>query len=287
MRDFQSRITHHVSCIALMSEIPTLLEAVYQEYGYDFRDYAPASLKRRVWKCVWEEGVTSVPELSEKILGDPDCLERFLLVLSTNMIAMFRDPGFYLACRQKVLPLLRTYPHVQVWQVGCSTGEELYSLAILLWEEGLHERTRIYATDTNETILRQAQAGTYPLSVMPVYNHHYSQAGGQRPFSEYYTVQGNQAVFHQRLQKNVVWSTHQLVTDASFNEFHLIFCRNVMIYLNQSLQERVLRLLYDSLVRSGVLALGRQESLPLTPWAAYYEPIDGGEKLYRRIGRAL
>jgi chemotaxis protein methyltransferase CheR len=270
-----------------MSEISALLEAVYQEYGYDFRDYAPASLRRRVWKCVWEEGVAGVPELVEKIVGDRACLERFLLVLSTHMIAMFRDPGFYLACRQNVLPWLRTYPSVQVWQVGCSTGEELYSLAILLWEEGLHERTRIYATDTNETILRQAQAGAFPLSAMPVYAHLYTQAGGQRPFNEYYTVQGNQAIFHRRLQKNVVWSTHQLVTDASFNEFHLILCRNVMIYLNHRLQERVLRLLYDSLVRSGVLALGRQESLPLTPWAAYYEAVDGREKLYRRIGRDL
>ncbi|MCI0395574.1 MAG: protein-glutamate O-methyltransferase CheR [Chloroflexi bacterium] len=268
-------------------EIQSLLKSVYQEYGYDFRGYALASLKHRIWQSVWQENVTAVPELEQKILREPACLERFLLILATNTTTMFRDPGFYLACRQKIVPLLRTYPFVRIWHVGCSAGQDVCSLAILLWEEGLYERTRIYATDINETILQQARSGVFPLGMIAEYARNYRQAGGRRSFSDYYTIRDNQVVFHPRLQENVIWATHNLVTDASFNEFHFILCRNVLIHFNSWLQERVCRLLHESLVRLGVLGLGSQESLPSGPWTTGYEIMDAHEKLYRKMRDAF
>lgn len=264
-------------------EIQLLLEGVFRHYGFDFRDYAPASLKRRIRRGIQEENLRTVSGFQEKVLHDPACMERFLLALSINVTAMFRDPGFYLAFREKVAPLLRTYPFVRIWHAGCSTGEEVYSMAILLQEEGLYNRTRIYATDMNEVVLKKAKDGIFPLGAMREYTQNYLKAGGARSFSEYYTARYEHAIFQPSLQKNIVWSQHNLATDSSFNEFNVVVCRNVMIYFNKSLQERVHRLLYESLILFGVLGLGSKESIRFTPCETRYEELDRREKLYRKV----
>lgn len=265
-------------------EIQLLLEGVFRYYGFDFRNYALASLKRRIWNTIRSEQLKSVSGLQEKVLHDPACMERFLLGLSVNVTAMFRDPSFYVAFRTKVVPLLRTYPFIRVWHAGCSTGEEVYSMAILLQEEGLYHRCRIYATDMNEVVLRTAKAGIFPLKLMQEYTQHYLKAGGKQSFSEYYTAAYDNAIFRSSLKENIVFSQHNLATDSSFNEFNVILCRNVLIYFNQLLQERVHKLLYQSLGRFGVLGLGHQESLKFTPHEKHYEELERHEKLYRRIG---
>ncbi len=264
-------------------EIQLLLEGLYRYYGFDFRDYAFASLKRRIWNTIRAEGLTSVSGLQEKVLHDPACLERFLLGLSVHVTAMFRDPTFYLAFRDKVVPLLRTYPFIRIWHGGCSTGEEVYSMAILLQEEGLYHRCRLYATDMNEMVLRQAKDGIFQLNLMQEYTQNYILAGGKKSFSEYYTAAYDHAIFRSNLKENMIFSQHNLATDGSFNEFHVILCRNVMIYFNQSLQQRVHNLLYESLSPFGVLGLGRQETLRFTPHEQDYEVLEKREKLYRRI----
>jgi chemotaxis protein methyltransferase CheR len=264
-------------------EIELLLEGVFRCYGFDFRNYAPASLKRRIWNTIRAEHLTSVSGLQEKVLHEPACLERFLLSLSVNVTAMFRDPSFYLAFRSKVVPLLRTYPFIRLWHAGCSTGEEVYSMAILLQEEGLYHRCRIYATDMNEMVLRKAKTGIFQLDSMQEDTHLYLKAGGKHSFSEYYTAAYDNAIFRSSLKENIVFSQHNLVTDGSFNEFNVIFCRNVLIYFNQSLQARVHNLLYESLCMFGILGVGHQESLKFTPHEKDYEQLESREKLYRRI----
>jgi chemotaxis protein methyltransferase CheR len=264
-------------------EIHLLLEGLYRHYGFDFRDYAPASLRRRVSNIVRSEHLESISGLQEKVLHDPGCLERFLLALSVNVSAMFRDPDFFLAFRVKAVPLLRTYPFIRIWQAGCSTGEEVYSMAVLLKEEGLYDRCRIYATDINETVLRKAKAGIYPLELMTKYSHNYVKAGGTRSFHEYYSVGYDHVILHPALKENIIFSQHNLVTDRSFNEFNVILCRNVMIYFNKALQERVHDLLHQSLIIFGILGLGNKESLRFTLHEKHYEELDRGEKLYRRI----
>jgi chemotaxis protein methyltransferase CheR len=264
-------------------EIQLLLEGLYRQYGFDFRDYALASLKRRIWNTIRAEQLTTVSGLQEKVLHDPGCLERFLLGLSVHVTAMFRDPSFYLAFRQNVVPLLRTYPFIRIWHAGCSTGEEVYSMAILLQEEGLYNRCRLYATDMSDMVLRKARAGIFSLESMQEYTQNYLQAGGKRSFSEYYTAAYDHALFRSSLKENIVFSQHNLAIDGSFNEFNVILCRNVLIYFNPVLQERVHNLLYESLSRFGVLGLGRQESLKFTPHEQHYEALEKREKLYRRI----
>jgi chemotaxis protein methyltransferase CheR len=264
-------------------EIDLLLEAIYRRYGFDFRQYAAASLKRRVWRRIHGERLESVSGLQERVLHDPACMERLLLDLSINVTSMFRDPSFYAAFRQEVVPLLRTYPFTRIWNAGCSTGEEVYSLAILLHEEGLYERTRIYATDINETVLEKAKAGVFPLEKMRDYTRNYIRAGGKSAFSEYYVAAYDGARFARSLVENVVFAQHNLVSDRSFNEFNAIMCRNVMIYFDRSLQARVHELFYDSLARFGVLALGHKESLAFSPFERSYEELDAGERIYRKI----
>ncbi len=286
-------IIHHSSFIIPMSpkhpnelediEIQLLLEGVYRYYGFDFRNYAMASLKRRIWNTIRTEKLTSVSGLQEKVLHDPACMERFLLGLSVNVTAMFRDPSFYISFRNKAVPLLRTYPFIRIWHAGCSTGEEVYSMAIMLFEEGLYNRCRIYATDMNEVVLRKAKAGIFPLNFMQEYTQLYLQAGGKQSFSEYYTAAYEGAILRSFLKENIVFSPHNLVTDASFNEFNVILCRNVLIYFNQKLQDHVHKLLYESLSMFGVLGLGKQERLLGVPYEQHYEELDNQEKLYRRV----
>ena len=264
-------------------EIALLLEGVYRHYGYDFRNYAPASLRRRIRQRVLDEGLRTVSGLREKVLHDPDCLDRLLLGLSINVSAMFRDPPFYRALRTEVVPLLRTYPFLRIWHAGCSTGEEVYSMAILLAEEGLYERARIYATDMNEVVLRQAREGILPLSAMREYTANYLQAGGREAFSSYYTASYGNAILRPSLRRNIVFAPHNLATDSVFNEFQVIICRNVMIYFDPELQARAHGLFLDSLVRLGFLCLGSRESLTGLPHESSYEGFDPEQRIYRRI----
>jgi chemotaxis protein methyltransferase CheR len=264
-------------------EIKLLTEGIYQHYGFDFRDYSLPSIKRRIWKRVYDEGLSTISGLQEKILHDSSCMERLLLDLSINTTAMFRDPTFYLAFRQKIVPVLRTYPFVRIWHAGCSTGEEVYSMAILLYEEGLYQRCRIYATDINEPVLQRAKEGIFPLNTMRENTSNYITAGGSGTFSEYYVAKYDHAIFRPSLRENVVFAQHNLVTDASFNHFNVIFCRNVLIYFNGALQERVQKLFLDSLEMFGILGLGKKETVRYSSAADSYEILDEEERLYRRI----
>jgi chemotaxis protein methyltransferase CheR len=264
-------------------ELELLLEAIHRRYGFDFREYAPASLKRRVWRRIRAEGLGSVSGLQEAVLHEPVVMERLLLDLSINVTAMFRDPSFYTAFRNEVVPLLKTWPFVRIWNAGCSTGEETYSLAILLQEEGVYDRSRIYATDINEAVLEQARAGVFPLDKMQEYTQNYLRAGGTRAFSEYYLAAYDAAQFQRSLMDNVVFAQHNLASDRSFNEFHAIVCRNVMIYFDRSLQDRVHELFYESLAMFGVLVLGHKESIRFTRFADRYEEIDADERIYRKV----
>src|SRR5216684_470677 len=264
-------------------ELHCLLEAVYRRYGWDFREYSPASLRRRVWRRVRREGLGSVSALQERILREPTVMERLLLDLSINVTAMFRDPSFYRALREQIVPLLRTYPFTRIWNAGCSSGEEVYSLAIVLEEEGVYDRARIYATDLNENVLERASEGVFPLAKMKEYTQNYIRSGGTRSFSDYYTSAYDAAAFDGSLKRNIVFAQHNLVSDRSFNEFNLIVCRNVMIYFDGTLQHRVHQLFYESLVRLGVLALGQRESIGLSPFEDRYEELDAQERIYRKV----
>jgi chemotaxis protein methyltransferase CheR len=264
-------------------EIDLLLEGVYRNYGVDFRQYSRASLRRRLWRRVDLERVETISGLQERLLHDPAVMERLLLDLSINVTAMFRDPSFFRALRVQIVPLLRTYPFIRIWNAGCSTGEETYSLAIVLREAGLYDRTRIYATDINELVLQRARQGLFPLEKMQDYTENYLAGGGMRAFSEYYTAAYEGAQFDRSLADNVVFAQHNLVSDRSFNEFQLIVCRNVMIYFDKTLQDTVHRLFHDSLARLGVLALGHKESIAFTTHQHDYDEIDADERLYRKI----
>lgn len=264
-------------------EIELLLEGVFRRYGFDFRSYAYASIRRRLWKRIEAEGVSTITELQGRVLHDPQAMERLLLDLSVNVTAMFRDPGFYATFRREVVPLLRTYPFIRIWHAGCSTGEEVYSTAIVLEEEGLLDRARVYATDINDVVLQQARSGIFPLNRMQEYTENYIRAGGTRSFSEYYTAKYDGALFSPTLSRNIVFAQHNLVTDRSFAEFNVIFCRNVLIYFDRELQERVHALFYDSLAMFGILALGSKESLRFSQYEDCYERLNSREKLYRKI----
>jgi chemotaxis protein methyltransferase CheR len=264
-------------------EIELLLEGIFRQYGFDFRSYAYSSIRRRIWKRIAAEGLENVSALQERVLHDPRFMERLLLDFSVNVTAMFRDPTFYTAFREHVVPLLRTYPFIRVWHAGCSTGEEVYSMAILLQEEGLLDRARLYATDINEVVLQKAKAGIFPLDRMQEYTENYIRAGGKRSFSEYYTAKYDGAIFTPSLRSNIVFSQHNLVTDRSFAEFHVILCRNVLIYFDKTLQRRVHGLFYESLVNFGILCLGSKESLKFSAYEDCYEQIERSEKIYRKI----
>jgi chemotaxis protein methyltransferase CheR len=264
-------------------ELGLLLDAVFRLYGYDFRDYARTSMRRRVHNIMRAEGVRTISALQDRVLHDPAAWERFLASISVNVSAMFRDAGFFLAFRRQAVPLLRTYPFIRVWHSGCSIGEEVYSLAILLEEEGLSDRALIYATDINEGALRKAREGIYPAELMQKYTRGYIESGGLRAFSDYYTARYDRAILRPSLQRNIVFAQHNLVSDGPFNEFNVILCRNVMIYFNQELQRRTHALLYRSLGMFGLLGLGARESLRFMPQEACYQPLVEGEKIYRKV----
>lgn len=264
-------------------EVRLLLEGIRAIYGYDFQDYAPASFRRRLRKILAEEGLPSLSRLLEMILHDPAQMGRFLIALAVPTTAMFRDPGFYLAMRQKVAPLFKDLPFFRAWHAGCSTGEEVYSLAILLEEEGLLPKAKRYATDLSQEVIDKAKEGIFAAKAMQAYTNNYARSGGRESFSHYYTAKHDLAIMRPDLVREVVWATHNLVSDGSFNEFHLILCRNVMIYFNPKLQERVHHLLYDSLAVGGVLGLGRGESLLGSSHADSYQAMDVAEKIYVKV----
>ena len=264
-------------------EIRLLLEGIFLRYGFDFRSYAYSSIRRRLWKRIEGLGLSTVSELQQKVLHEPASMETLLLDLSVNVTAMFRDPSFYRAFLSEVVPLLRTYPFIRIWHAGCSTGEEVVSMAILLKEEGLYDRARIYATDINEVVLAKARAGIFPIDRMQEYTENYIRAGGTRSFSEYYTARYDGALFDDSLFERVVFSQHNLVTDRSFAECHVILCRNVLIYFDKDLQNRVHDLFYDSLVMFGVLGLGSKETLRFSRFEECYEQLSRQEKLYRKV----
>ncbi|MFZ2407716.1 MAG: CheR family methyltransferase [Methylobacter sp.] len=241
-------------------EISLFLEALFQRHDYDFRNYAKASLKRRVLALAAEQRMT-VSELIPRLLREEDCLMEVLAQLSVPVSEMFRDPPVFKALRETVLPLLKTYPRINVWQAGCATGEEVYSLAIMLDEEGLLERSQIYATDINDLALHKAEDGIFPMRTLAEYEKNYKNAGGKARFSDYYVANAEFFRIHKRLRKKIVFAHHNLVSDGVFCEVQLILCRNVLIYFNDELQKRVFDLFHKSLVRGGFLCLGTRESL--------------------------
>ncbi|TBL79934.1 CheR family methyltransferase [Paenibacillus thalictri] len=264
-------------------EIKLLLEGIYRAYGYDFRDYSMSTIRRRIWHRVRLEGMSSITALLERVLHQPLMMERLFRDFTIHVTEMFRDPSFFLSLRQNVIPWLKTLPFIRIWHAGCSTGEEPFSMAILLHEEGLLDKARIYATDLNDALLKQAMTGTYPLNRMKMYTRNYLHAGGNRPFSEYYAAEDNKARFHSFLSEHIVFAQHNLATDHSFNEFHVIICRNVLIYFNRDLQTRVHKLFYESLGQGGILGLGNRETISFTVCESSYSGMDAAERLYRKV----
>ncbi|GIN61063.1 chemotaxis protein R [Robertmurraya siralis] len=263
-------------------EIKLLLEGIYQCYGLDFRDYAMTSIRRRILYRMKVEKIATVTQLLDRVLHDPKMMEKLYFDFSINVSEMFRDPSFFLTMRKKILPKLAKYPLIRIWHAGCSTGEEVYSMAILLKEEGLFDKSRIYATDINERVLEAAKKGEFPLKKMQDYTNNYVNSGGVQDFSGYYTVQKDFAKFDASLSKNITFAQHNLVTDGSFNEFHMIICRNVLIYFNRSLQERVHSLFFHSLSNNGFLGLGSREGLLNRMTNLQYQVIDNKEKIYQK-----
>lgn len=264
-------------------EIELLLEAIFRYYGYDFRNYAYSSIKRRIWYRVQAEKLNSISELQEKVLHNSFYMKRLLSSLSINVTSMFRDPEFFQSFRTNVIPILREVPFIRIWHAGCSTGEEVYSMAILLHEEGLYEKARIYATDMGEGVIQKAKKGGFPIERLEEYTDNYRKAGGIKDFSAYYSIDHDDVVMHSFLKKNIVFAQHNLVTDRSFNEFNAILCRNVMIYFDKHLQNHVHQLFVESLLKFGVLALGNKETMKFTEVDQFYESLDSSQKIYRKI----
>lgn len=265
-------------------EIRLLLEALYLKYHYDFRNYAMASIKRRLRQAREQLGFSTFSSLQESLLHDPDMLPRLLRYLTVQVSEMFRDPTYFKAIREHVVPHLRTYPTLKVWVAGCSEGEELYSLVILFREEGLEDRTLFYATDINQEALSAAEAGIYSIERIRLFTENHRLSGGKTSLSNYYQAAYGNASFDKSLRRNVVFSDHSLVTDAVFGEMHLISCRNVMIYFDRKLQNRALGLFNDSLARKGFLGLGSKESLRFSDYGSEFSDFDRNEKIYQKVG---
>ena len=264
------------------AEVEAFLAELCQLSGMDFRTYAARSVRRRIRHLMLQEGAATLRDLARRVFVDARSACAFAQRLCVNVTSMFRDPGFFLAMRRKVLPLLQAAPFIRVWHAGCSTGEEVYSMAILLREEGLDARTRLYATDVDEGALARAARGVYPLEVMREYTQNYQRAGGTAAFSEYYSVSPRGAAFDPALRRHVVFSRHNLATDESFHSFQLVLCRNVLMYFEPALQRRALAVIWRSLEPDGVLGLGQREIVPDEPSAGRYAEIDPVNKLYRR-----
>lgn len=264
-------------------EVKLLLEAIYLKYGHDFREYSFSHMKRRILHKAFLLGISSISELQHRVLYDKDMLDELLPEFSINVTDMFRDPCFFKALRTEVIPLLETYPFIKIWHAGCSTGEEVYSMAILLKEEGLYDRCQIYATDFNELVLQQAKEGIFPVERIPDYTKNYQQAGGKALFRDYYVAQYEAACFNPSLRERITFAQHNLVTDSVFGEMNLILCRNVLIYFNRNLQRRVITLFYESLSNQSFLCLGSKESLRYSDHHQAFSPVVEKEKIYQKM----
>ncbi|MEP6484031.1 MAG: CheR family methyltransferase [Rudaea sp.] len=263
-------------------ELPLFVEAVYRKYHYDFRDYALASLKRRLRTALPRFGCASLSQLQHRMLYEPDIFNQLLDYLTVQMSEMFRDPDYFRALRTRVVPVLRTYPSLKIWVAGCSTGEEVYSLAILLHEEGLLKRTLIYGTDINAHALRKAEAGVFDIERIAQFSHNFQRSGARTSLSAYYTAAYGNAVFDAALKKHMVFSDHSLATDSVFAETHLVSCRNVLIYFNRVLQDRAIGLFRDALCPRGFLGIGSKETLRFSSHCDAFEGIDAGNRIYRK-----
>ena len=261
-------------------EIRLLIEALYLKYGYDFRNYSKAHIKRRILNRFQISELNSITEMTHKAIYDSDFVDKILMDLSITVTEMFRDPSFYKALRQSVLPVLRSYPHVKIWHAGCASGEEVYSMAIILREEGLFHKTQIYATDFNPLILRHAKKAEYPISRIKEFTVNYQKAGGKRSFSDYYKADDETAKLNENLKQNIVFANHNLVTDSVFAEMNLIVCRNVLIYFDRQLQDKVIGLFMESLAGGGFLCLGSKENLQFSPHFHTFEPVVEQERIY-------
>ncbi len=263
-------------------EINLLLEAIYQKYGYDFKEYADASMRRKILHRLELFKLSNISEMTHRVLHEQEFFEILLQDFYTSVTEMFRDPSYYQALRKAVIPILKTYSHPRIWVAGCASGEEAYSLAILLKEEGLYDRSQIYATDLDKNAIKKARDGLYSAELLRKYTSNYQKAGGVESFSDYYVAQNQNAVMDPSLKQKILFSTHNLVSDDSFNEMHLISCRNVLIYFKKALQERVLGLFHRSLCRQGILCLGAKESLHFTSHDDAFETLMNHEKIYRK-----
>jgi len=264
-------------------ELDLLLEELFRSYGYDFTNYARASLKRRVSRLMIIDRFPSFAELLYRVRRDSTYLTRIVEELTVNVTEMFRDPGVFKTIREQVLPVLATHPFIRIWHAGCATGEEVYSMAILLEEANLLHKSLLYATDLNPTAIENIRKGVFPISEMKQYSENYILSGGKHDFSRYYTAKYNWAKFDDKLKSKMIVATHNLVSDRSFNEFALIFCRNVLIYFDKYLQDNVLTLFDDSLEKLGFLVLGSKENLRFSPIARKYKQLENRERIWRKV----
>lgn len=263
-------------------ELKLLSEAIYLRYGYDFKDYTKSHLKRRILRRVKLDNLENITQLTERLLYDRNALEQILLDLSINVTEMFRFPQFFKDLRENVIPILKTYPSVNIWHAGCSTGEEVISMAILLKEEGVLNRVNIYATDINKKVLEIAKEGIYPIEEVKKWTKNYQNTGGKKSFSDYYVAKYDHAIFDQDLLKNVTFLEHNLVIDKTFIDANLIICRNVLIYFNKKLQNQVLELFEESLIPGGVVGIGSKENLRFTSVYENFESITTASKIYKK-----
>ena len=262
-------------------EIDLLLKVIFETYGYDFTQYSRAHVQRRINNRMMMSDI-NISELRHLVLTNVEFAAQLLQDLSITVTEMFRDPAFYRSLREHVIPILKTYPYIKIWHAGCSSGEEAYSMAVLLTEEGLYDRCTIYATDFNQQALDKARAGIFSHELIKEYTLNYQHAGGNESFSGYYTSDSQKVIMNQKLKKNIVWANHNLVTDGIFAEVHLILCRNVLIYFNRDLQNKVQKLFFDSLVNGGILCLGSKESIALTDVNNLYTEIDKKHRIFKR-----
>lgn len=263
-------------------KIHDLLDAIYHKYGYDFRQYSEAHVKRRITNRMLLSGIKDISQMENKVINDEIFASTLLQDLSINVTEMFRDPGFYRSLRENVIPILKTYPFIKIWHAGCSSGEEAYSMSIILKEEGLSERTMIYATDFNQQILNRAKEGIFSNKMMKDYTANYQLSGGKDSFSNYYTSDDDNVIMNQSLKKNIVWANHNLVTDSVFAEVNLILCRNVLIYFDRKLQNKVQALFHNSLINGGILCLGTKESLRFTDFHEKYTELDHKQRIFKK-----
>lgn len=263
-------------------EISLLLEAIFQKYGYDFRQYSEAHIERRIINRMLLSGIKNISEVQRAILHDELFASQLISDLSITVTEMFRDPDFYKALREKVVPVLKTYSFIKIWHAGCSTGEEAFSMAIVLKEEGIYDRATIYATDFNQQALNRAKEGIFSSEMIKGYTSNYQKSGGKESFSNYYTSKYNRVIMDQSLKKNIVWANHNLVTDSVFAEVHMILCRNVLIYFNRELQNKAQKLFFDSLTNGGILCLGSKESLRFSDFSDHYTELDKKQRIFKK-----